>query len=665
MGRPGAPIPSKSIPKPPAHLEANRPDKGAGQQRFADKKAAKGKGAQARRPWDRKGRRKERPVQHRRRPKPKRRVIPPSERKPVVISGPLTVKELAEKTGIKAAEIIKRLMVLGTMATINQEIEADTAVLIAEDMGFTVKEKPKVDLEAQLEFESDEDLDPENQVVRPPVVTVMGHVDHGKTSLLDAIRRTKVTAGEAGGITQHIGAYQVKHAGKKISFLDTPGHEAFTAMRARGARVTDVAILVVAADDGVKPQTVEAINHAKAAEVPVVVAINKMDKPEANADRVKQQLLEHGLVAEEWGGETIMVPVSARTREGMDELLEMILLVAEVNELRANPKRKARGTIVEASLDKGRGPVATVLVQNGTLNIGDVLVAGGVSARVRAMMDHKGRRLEKAAPSTPVEVLGFSDVPVAGELFYVTDDEKVARQIAVTRAQRQRAEDMKAAGRLSLEDVFKRIQEGEVKELPLIIKGDVQGSVEALAQALDGLSTDEVKVQLVHQGVGAVTESDIILASTANAIIIGFNVRPDVNARRVAEQENVDVRLYQVIYDAVSDVRAALSGLLDPEYREALLGHAEVRKVFKASKIGTIAGCYVTDGKISRDANVRVLRDGRIVFTGKVDSLKRFKDDVREVAQGFECGVTLERFNDIEEGDELEFYVMEEVKRQL
>ncbi len=604
-------------------------------------------------------------MQHRRKPKSEKRIIPPAERKPIVISGPLTVKELAEKTGIKAAEIIKKLLFLGTMATINQEIDEDTAVLIAEDMGFTVELKPQVDLEAQLELETEEDVDPVNQVVRPPVVTVMGHVDHGKTSLLDAVRHTKVTASEAGGITQHIGAYQVTHNGKKISFLDTPGHEAFTAMRARGARVTDVAILVVAADDGVKPQTIEAINHAKAAEVPIVVAINKIDKPDANPERVKQQLIEHGLVAEEWGGDTIMVPVSALTGEGLDDLLEMILLVAEVNELKANPKRKARGTIIESRLDKGRGPVATVLVQNGTLNTGDVLVAGGVFARVRAMVDHKGRRVKKAGPSTPVEVLGFSDVPAAGEPFYVIDDEKVARQIAGKRQERKRIEDMKTGGRLSLEDVFKRIQEGDVKELPLIIKGDVQGSVEALSQALEKLSTEEVKVHLVHQGVGAITESDIMLASTANAIIIGFNVRPDVNARKAAERENVDVRLYQVIYDATSDVKAALSGLLDPEYREVLLGHAEVRKVFKASKVGTIAGCYVTDGKISRDAGVRVLRDGRIVFTGKVDSLKRFKDDVREVAQGYECGVTLEKFNDIEEGDELEFFTMEEVKRQL
>ncbi len=665
-GRPGGgPILSKNIPKPPAQLEATKPDKGAGQQRFADRKE-KGKGGDRRRPWEKKGVREQQGQNRMRRPaKNDIRYIPPSERKPIIISGPLTVKDLAEKAGIKAAEIIKKLMALGTMATINQEIDADTAVLIAEDLGFNVEFKPAVSIEDRLEFESEEDIDPENQETRPPVVTVMGHVDHGKTSLLDAIRNANVTATEAGGITQHIGAYQVRHNGKRITFLDTPGHEAFTAMRARGAGVTDIAILVVAADDGVKPQTIEALNHAKAAGVPMVVAVNKIDKPDANPDKVKQQLIEHGLVAEEWGGETIFVPVSAITREGLDDLLEMILLVAEVGELQANPKRAARGTIVESQLDKGRGPVATVLVQNGTLNNGDALVAGGVFARVRAMIDHKGRRVVKAGPSAPVEVLGFSDVPEAGVPFYVIEDEKLARQIAGKRQEQKRAEELKGPGRLSLEDVFKRIQEGEVKELPLIIKADVQGSVEALSQSLEKLSTEEVKVQLVHQGVGAVTETDVMLASASNAIIIGFNVRPDVNARKAAEQEHVDIRLYQVIYDATANVKAALSGLLDPEYREVVLGHAEVRQVFRASKIGTIAGCYVVDGKITRDASIRVVRDGKIVFTGKLDSLKRFKDDVKEVAQGYECGLTIERFNDVEEGDELEFYTVEEIERKL
>ena len=665
-GRPtGGPILSKNIPKPPAQLEATKPDKGAGQQRFADRKE-KGKGGDRRRPWEKKGAREQQTrTRHRRPAKHDTRYIPPSERKPIVVSGALTVKDLAEKAGIKAAEIIKKLMAMGTMATINQEVDADTAVLIAEDLGFNVEFKPEVTIEERLEFESEEDIDPENQETRPPVVTVMGHVDHGKTSLLDAIRDANVTATEAGGITQHIGAYQVRHNSKRITFLDTPGHEAFTAMRARGARVTDIAILVVAADDGVKPQTIEALNHAKAAGVPMVVAINKIDKPDANPDKVKQQLVEHGLVAEEWGGETIFVPVSAITREGLEDLLEMILLVAEVAELQANPKRAARGTIVESQLDKGRGPVATVLVQNGTLNNGDALVAGGVFARVRAMIDHKGRRVVKAGPSAPVEVLGFSEVPEAGVPFYVIEDEKMARQIAGKRQEQKRAEELKGPGRLSLEDVFKRIQEGEVKELPLIIKADVQGSVEALSQSLEKLSTEEVKVQLVHQGVGAITETDVMLASASNAIIIGFNVRPDVNARRATEQEHVDVRLYQVIYDATANVKAALSGLLDPEYREVVLGHAEVRQVFKASKIGTIAGCYVVDGKIARDANIRVVRDGKIVHTGKLDSLKRFKDDAKEVAQGYECGLTIERYNDVEEGDELEFYIIEEIERKL
>ncbi|MBE0467114.1 MAG: translation initiation factor IF-2, partial [Candidatus Desulforudis sp.] len=526
-----------------------------------------------------------------------------------------------------------------------------------------LKEK-KLDAEERLELEPEED-DPADLDQRPPVVTVLGHVDHGKTSLLDAIRDANVTATEAGGITQHIGAYQVQHNGKRITFVDTPGHEAFTAMRARGARITDIAVLVVAADDGVKPQTVEAINHVKAAEVPIVVAINKMDRPDANPDRVKQQLTEHGLVAEEWGGDTICVPVSATKKTGLEELLDMILLVAEVNEIKANPKRAARGTVIESQLDKGRGPVATVLVQNGSLRVGDVLVAGSAFCRVRAMIDYKGRRVKKAVPSTPIEVLGFSEVPQAGDLFYQVTEEKVARQIADKRYERKRQEDLKIPGRLTLDEVFNRIQEGTVKELPLIVKGDVQGSVEAMFQALERLSTDEVKVNLIHHGAGAITETDVMLASASNAIIIGFNVRPDVNARKAAEREMVDVRTYQVIYEAIEDVKLALSGLLEPQYREVILGQAEVRQTFKASRIGTIAGCYVLEGKIVRDGNVRVIRDGKVVHEGRLSSLKRFKDDVREVTHGYECGLTLERFNDVHEGDQLEFYTTEEVQREL
>ncbi|MEW6458592.1 MAG: translation initiation factor IF-2 [Bacillota bacterium] len=652
---------SKAIPKPPAELEAVKPDKSVGQQRFADKKEK-----DRRTHWDKNVGNKEN--RFRLRPKEKQhgpRVVPPSERKPVVLTGSLTVKDLAERMGVKSAEIIKQLMFLGIMATINQEIDVETAVVVAEEMGFRVEVKEReLDPEELLELEPEED-EPEKLQSRPPVVTVLGHVDHGKTSLLDAIRDAKVTATEAGGITQHIGAYQVKYQQKRITFLDTPGHEAFTAMRARGARITDVAILVVAADDGVKPQTVEAINHAKAAGVPIIVAINKIDKPDANPDRVKQQLTEHGLVAEEWGGDTICVPVSALQKTGLDELLEMILLVAEMNELKANPFRSARGTVIESQLDKGRGPVVTVLVENGTVEVGDSLVAGSAFCRVRAMIDHKGRRVKKAGPSAPVEVLGFSEVPQAGERFYEVPEEKVARQIALKRQERKRQQELKASGRISLEDVFSRIQEGTVKELPLIVKADVQGSAEAMVQSLQRLSTEEVKVQLIHQGVGAITESDVNLAALSNAIIIGFNVRPDVNARKAAERELVDIRLYQVIYEALDDVKAALSGLLEPTYREVILGRAQVRQIFKVSRVGTIAGCYVLEGKITRDAGVRVIRDGKVVHDGRLSSLKRFKDDVREVVQGYECGLTLERFNDIHEGDQLEFYTTEEIQREL
>lgn len=587
----------------------------------------------------------------------------PVEKKPIVLGESVTVQELALKMYRTPAEIIKKLLQLGVLATINQEIDIDTASILANEFGFEVEIKLPVDLEEVLMQEPDEDksvLEP-----RPCVVTVMGHVDHGKTSLLDAIRETNVTATESGGITQHIGAYQVEHNGKKITFVDTPGHEAFTAMRARGAQVTDIAVLVVAADDGVMPQTVEALNHAKDAGVPIIVAINKIDKPGANIERVKQQLTEHGLVAEEWGGETISVNVSAVKREGITELLEMILLVAEMNEYKADPYRTARGTVIEAELDKGRGPVATVLVQKGSLNIGDTIIAGAAFGRARAMMDDKGRRIKKAGPSTPVEVLGFSEVPQAGDIFVVVEDEKLARTIALRRQIRKREEELKTGSRVSLEDLFEHIKEGRVKELGIIIKADVQGSVEALRQALERLNTGEVKVNIIHGGVGAITETDIMLASASNAIVIGFNVRPDVNARKAAENEKVDVRLYRVIYNAIEDVKDAMSGLLEPEYQEVLLGRTEIRKIFRASKIGTIAGCYVIEGKIERDAGIRVVRDGIVIYEGKLESLKRFKDDVKEVVQGYECGLTLDKFSEIQEGDIIEAFNIEAIKRQL
>ncbi|MGI9860361.1 translation initiation factor IF-2 [Moorella naiadis] len=579
----------------------------------------------------------------------------------ITLTGNITVQELAKRIGKTAAEVIKYLMGQGIMATINQELDIDTAALAAQDLGAVVEikqEKPLTELEDPVD-------PPETLRERPPVVTVMGHVDHGKTSLLDAIRRTNVTASEAGGITQHIGAYQVRLKNRKITFLDTPGHAAFTAMRARGAQATDIAILVVAADDGVMPQTIEAINHAKAAGVPIVVAINKIDRPDANPDRVKQQLTEYGLVAEEWGGETIMVPVSAVTKQGLNELLEMVLLTADVAELKANPDRPARGIVIEAQLDRGRGPVATMLVQKGTLKVGDNLVAGAVSGRVRAMVDDRGERVNSAPPSTPVEVLGLSELPEAGDVFQVVEDEKLARQIATSRQEEKRQEEMQVAGKTSLDDLFKQMEAGEVKELNLVIKGDVQGSVEALRSALEQLSTKEVKVNLLHGGVGAITETDVMLAAASRAIIIGFNVRPEANVRKAAEEAGVEIRLYRVIYEVVDDVRAAMSGLLEPEQREATLGRAEVRATFKVPKAGTVAGCLVTEGKIQNHALARVIRDGVVVFEGRIDSLKRFKDDAREVAQGYECGVGLEKFNDIKEGDVIEAYTIEEIKREL
>lgn len=571
----------------------------------------------------------------------------------------LTVKEFAQAIEVAVGEVIKKLMSLGVMATINKEIDLDTAILVGEEFGVTVTGAPTEEEELKVEEIVDE---PESLTTRWPVVTVMGHVDHGKTSLLDAIRETEVTASEAGGITQHIGAYQVESNSKKITFLDTPGHEAFTAMRARGAQATDIAVLVVAADDGVMPQTVEAINHAKAAKIPIIVAINKIDKPTANPDRVKQELTQYGLVMEEWGGETICVEVSALKKTGLDELLEMILLVAEMREFKANPNRAAKGIVIEAKLDRGRGPVATVLIQTGTLKIGDNVIAGKVSGRVRALVNDKGKMVPKAGPSEPVEIVGLDDVPEAGDTFYVTE-EKIARELAERRQQFSKEQEFKKYQRVSLDDLFVRIKEGEMKDLNLIIKADVHGSVEAITQSLERLSSDEVRIRVIHGGVGAVNESDIMLASASEAIIIGFNVRPDPTAKRLAEREDVDIRFYRVIYNIIEDVQKAMEGMLSPEFKEVVLGRAEVRAVFKVPKAGSVAGSFVLEGKITRNAEARVIRDNVVIYDGKIESLKRFKDDVKEVSAGFECGIGLERFNDIKVGDVIEIFVNQEIKK--
>lgn len=580
----------------------------------------------------------------------------------ITFSGSLTVGDLAKKLSKEPSEIIKKLFMLGIMATINQDLDKDTIELIANDYGIEVEEEVIV---SETEFETfiDEQDDEENLKERPAVVTIMGHVDHGKTTLLDSIRNSKVTAGEAGGITQHIGAYQVEVNDKKITFLDTPGHAAFTTMRARGAQVTDITILVVAADDGVMPQTVEAINHAKAAGVPIIVAVNKMDKPAANPDRVMQELTEYELVPEAWGGDTIFVPISAIQGEGIDNLLEMILLVSEVEEYKANPNRYATGTVIEAQLDKGKGTIATLLVQNGTLRVGDPIVVGTTFGRVRAMVSDIGRRVKVAGPSTPVEITGLNEVPQAGDRFMAFADEKKARQIGESRAQEALLAQRGEKSKLSLEDLFQQIQEGDVKEINLIVKADVQGSVEAMAASLRKIDVEGVKVKIIHTGVGAITESDIILASASNAIVIGFNVRPDVNAKRTAELENVDIRLHRIIYKVIEEIEAAMQGMLDPEFEEKVIGQAEVRQTFKVTKVGTIAGCYVTDGKITRDSGVRIIRDGVVIYEGQLDTLKRFKDDVKEVAQNYECGITIEKYNDLKEGDIIEAYIMEEVKR--
>jgi len=583
--------------------------------------------------------------------------------KAVITSEMVSIKTLADKTGKPASDIIKKLFLLGVVCNINTEISFETAQLVCSDFGIELELRPDKTAEDTLQEEDRKDEETD-LITRPPIVTVMGHVDHGKTSLLDAIRKTKVTEQEAGGITQHIGAYSIKLKDKTITFLDTPGHEAFTAMRARGAQVTDIAVLVVAADDGIMPQTVEAINHAKAAKVPIIIAINKIDKPNANIDRIKQELTEHELLAEEWGGETIVVPVSAVTHEGIDQLLEMILLVADVQELKANPNRMAKGTIIEAKLDKGRGPVATVLIQNGTLKISDTIVAGTAYGRVRAMTDEHGRSVKEALPAMPIEVIGFSEVPVAGDVIMAVEQDRLSKQVAEERKDKQKADMLKNIAKVSLDDLFSKIAEGSIKDLNLVVKADVQGSVEALSQALEKLSNEEVNVKIIHSGVGAIQKTDVILASASDAIIIGFNVRPDNMAREAAEKEKIDIRLYRIIYNAIEDIESALKGMLKPKYEEAILGHAQIRTIFKATAIGTIAGSYVTDGKIVRNAKARLLRDNTVVYEGAISTLKRFKDDAKEVMTGYECGITLENYNDIKELDVIEVYEMREIKRQ-
>ncbi|MCW6071790.1 translation initiation factor IF-2 [Clostridium botulinum] len=578
-------------------------------------------------------------------------------------SDTITVKEISDKLEKSYAEVIKELMLMGVMASVNQEINFEMAEKLAAKFDMEIlkeDEDEKEDLEDILKDNEEE----EYLQKRSPIITVMGHVDHGKTSLLDAIRKSKVTSTEAGGITQHIGAYTVELNGEAITFLDTPGHAAFTAMRARGAQVTDIVILVVAADDGIMPQTQEAISHCKAANVPLIVAINKIDRPGANIDKVKQELTEYGLVAEDWGGDTICVPVSAHTKEGIDDLLEMILLSSEILELKANPNRKAKGTVVEAKLDKGRGPVATLLIQNGTLRVGDSIVVGSTYGRIRAMFNDKGRNIESAGPSTPVEILGLSEVPEAGDKFYQVKEEKTARGIADKRKEKIRDEYLQSTHKVSLEDLYNQIQEGTVKELGLIVKADVQGSVEALKQSLEKLSTEEVKVRVIHGGVGAINETDVTLATASNGIILGFNVRPDNNAIIASEKDGVDIKTYRVIYDAIEDIKSAMLGMLEPEFKEVVIGTAEVRQVYKISSVGTIAGAYIQTGKLARNAGARVIRDGIVIFESELASLKRFKDDAKEVAQGYECGLSIEKFNDIKEGDIIECFIMEEIKKK-
>ena len=584
-----------------------------------------------------------------------------AEGKVIEIGGSITVKELAEKLQQPSNDVIRTLIFAGVMAAINAEIDFETAEKVCAEYGVLVERKEEIQELEVLKIEED---DEENLQKRPPIVTVMGHVDHGKTSLLDCIRKAKVTDTEAGGITQHIGAYTIKLNGEEITFLDTPGHEAFTAMRARGAQITDVVILVVAADDGIMPQTKEAINHCKAAGVPIVVAINKIDKPGANVDRVKQELAEQGLLAEDWGGDTICEEVSAKQNLNIDKLLEMVLLTAEMLELKANKDRRAVGTVIEAKLDKGRGAVASLLVQNGTLRVGDSILVGSTYGRIRAMFDDTGKKIKSAGPSIPVEVLGLSEVPEAGDRFNQVKDEKTARNMADARKDKLKAETLSASHRVSLEDLYNQIKEGKVKELAIIVKADVQGSVEAIKQSLEKLSTDDVKVRVIHGGVGAITETDITLATASNAIVIGFNVRPDNNAAAQADRDGVDIKSYRIIYDAIDDVKSAMIGMLEPDYKEVILGTAEVRETYKISNVGTIAGCYVLKGKLQRNAETRVIRDGIVIFESALSSLKRFKDDAKEVNAGYECGLTIEKFNDIKEGDIVECFMMEAIKRK-
>ena len=571
----------------------------------------------------------------------------------------ITVGELATRLKVTATEVIKKLMMLGVMATINEEIDFDTASLVAEELGAKVEHEVIVTIEDRL---IDEDDDAEDTEERCPVVCVMGHVDHGKTSILDRIRNAHVTAGEAGGITQHIGAYQVRYEGKDITFLDTPGHEAFTAMRARGANITDIAILVVAADDGIMPQTVESINHAKAAGITVIVAINKMDKEGANPDRIKEELTKYGMVCEEWGGDVICVPVSAKTGEGIDDLLENILLIAETSELKANPDRRAKGTVVEARLDKGRGPIATLLVQNGTLHVGDVIIAGTAVGRVRVMTNDKGQAVESAGPSVPVEITGLAEVPEAGDTFNAVEDERLARELVEQRKHEAKQAKFNEYQKVTLDNLFSQIEQGEMKELSLIVKADVQGSVEAVTQSLEKLSNEEVRVRVIHGGVGGIKESDVMLASASNAIIIGFNVRPDQTAEEIAARDKVDIRTYRVIYDAIEEIETAMKGMLAPKFREVVMGRIEVRQVYKISNVGAVAGAYVLNGKVTRQCEIRVVRDGIVIAEDKMSSLKRFKDDVKEVGESYECGITLEKFRDFKEGDIFEAFIMEEYR---
>ncbi len=578
----------------------------------------------------------------------------------ISIPDEIVVSELATRLKVTASEVIKRLMGLGVMASLSDVVDFDTALIVAEELGAKVTHEVTLTIEDRLFTEQDDqDLDTEP---RCPIVVVMGHVDHGKTSILDAIRKTSVTEGEAGGITQHIGAYQVAHNDSKITFLDTPGHEAFTSMRARGASITDIAILVVAADDGIMPQTVEAINHAKAAGVSIIVAVNKIDKPDANPARVRQELTEHEIVPEEWGGDVICCDVSAKTGEGLDNLLETVCLVADMKELKANPARRAKGTVVEAKLDKGQGPVATILVQNGTLNKGDIIIAGTTVGRVRVMSDADGNRLETAGPSMPVEITGLTEVPAAGDVFEAVEDERLARELAEQRSHNQRQEQWKSIQKVTLDNLFSHIASGDIKELPIIVKADVQGSAEAIRQSLEKLTNEEVRVRVIHTGVGAISKSDVMLANASGGIIIGFNVRPDPVAKEEAEQDNVEIRSYRVIYDAIEDVKDAMKGMLDPKFREQILGRIEVRQVYKISSAGTIAGCYVLDGKVLRSAKIRLVRDGVVICEDEIDSLRRFKEDVKEVATGYECGIGLERYSDIKEGDIFEAFVLEEYR---